>query len=136
VIVLEACEYYNSYHRFFPTVAVILNVDMDHIDFFKSLDDVKASFRTFASLVPETGAIVCNADDINTMDALEPLGRELMTFGFGEDARVRAVNIVAVGRNSSFDVLYDGKLFCHLNLSVPGAITSWTRWPPRPPLSL
>ena len=120
VIVLEACEYYNSYHNFFPTVAVILNVDVDHIDFFKSLDDVKTSFRTFASLVPETGAIVCNSDDQNTMDALRPLGRELQTFGFGADAKVRAVNIVTVGRNSSLDVLLDGEFYCHLNLSVPG----------------
>ncbi len=120
VIVLEACEYYNSYHCFFPTVAVILNVDMDHIDFFKSLDDVKASFRTFAALAPADGAIVCNADDKNTMDALAPLGRELLTFGFDEGARVRAVNIVTVGRTSSLDVLYNGELYCHLNLNVPG----------------
>ncbi len=120
VIVLEACEYYNSYHCFFPTVAVILNVDMDHIDFFKSLDNVKASFKKFASLVPDNGTIVCNTDDKNTMDALEPLGRELLTFGLGEQAKVRAVNIVTVGNSSSFDVLYNGSFFCHLNINVPG----------------
>ena len=120
VIVLEACEYYNSYHCFFPTVAVILNIDMDHLDFFKSLDDVKASFRKFAALVPENGTIVCNADDKNTMDTLIPLGRDLMTFGLGEKAVVRAANIVKVGRNSSFDVLLNGEFFCHLNINVPG----------------
>ncbi len=120
VIVLEACEYYNSYHSFSPTIAVILNVDLDHIDFFKSLDVLKESFRTFASLVPDNGAIVCNADDANTMDALAPLGRELLTFGFGENARVRAANIVTVGRSSSFDVFCDGAVYCHLNINVPG----------------
>ncbi len=120
VIALEACEYYNSYHCFFPTVAVILNVDMDHIDFFNNLDEVKASFRKFASLVPENGTIVCNADDINTMDALAPLGRELLTFGFSETAKVRAANIVTVGGNASFDIFYNGAFYCRLNINVPG----------------
>jgi UDP-N-acetylmuramate--alanine ligase len=121
VIVLESCEYYNSFLSFFPTVAVILNVDTDHLDFFKDLDDIKKSFRRFASLVPENGYIVCNADDANTMDTLKPLGRLLFTFGFGEDARVRAVNITLDSSGSSFDVLYDGNSFCHLDLTVPGA---------------
>ena len=120
VIVLESCEYYNSFHSFFPTVAVICNVDVDHLDFFKDLDDIKASFRHFASLVPENGFIVCNADDKNTMDALKPLGRELVTFGLGESADVRAVNIVLGGAGSSFDVLCGGSLFCHIDLNVPG----------------
>ncbi|MEL4105488.1 UDP-N-acetylmuramate--L-alanine ligase [Oscillospiraceae bacterium WX1] len=120
VIVLESCEYYNSFHSFFPTVAVILNVDADHLDFFKDLDDVKNSFRHFASLVPENGFIVCNADDRNTMETLAPLGRPLLTFGFGENARVRAVNVTLTGGGSSFDVLYDGAFFCHIVLSVPG----------------
>ena len=89
-IVLESCEYYNSFHRFCPTVAVILNVDADHLDFFRDLDDLKDSFRKFASLVPDGGHIVCNGDDENTMEALAPLGRELFTFGFGEFASVSA----------------------------------------------
>jgi len=85
-IALESCEYYNSFHNFCPTVAVILNVDTDHLDFFKDLDDLKNSFRKFASLVPDAGYIVCNGDDGNTMEALAPLGRDLFTFGFGEIA--------------------------------------------------
>lgn len=52
-IILESCEYCNSFLSFFPTVAVILNVDADHLDFFKDLEDVKHSFRRFAQLVPE-----------------------------------------------------------------------------------
>jgi UDP-N-acetylmuramate--alanine ligase len=120
VIVLESCEYYNSFLSFFPTVAVVLNVDADHLDFFKDLDDVKASFRKFASLVPEDGFIVCNGDDANTIDALKPLGRELFTFGHGENMRVRAVNVVKNGSGSEFDVLFDGSHFCHILLQVPG----------------
>lgn len=120
VIVLESCEYHNSFHYFFPTIAVVLNVDADHLDFFKDLDDVKNSFRHFASLVPDNGYIVCNCDDKNTMDALAPLGRELFTFGLGENAMVRAVNIVQAGNGSSFDVTNQGKFFCHIDLNVPG----------------
>jgi len=127
IIVVESCEYYNSFHNFYPTVAVVLNVDSDHLDFFKDLDDLKSSFRKFASLVPSGGHIVCNGDDINTMDALVPLGRELLTFGFnaephGSDrpTRVRGVNLSVSGRNPSMDVLFDGKLVCKIKLQIPG----------------
>lgn len=120
VIVLESCEYYNSFHSFFPTVAVVINVDADHLDFFKDLDDVKNSFTKFASLVPDNGYIVCNADNVNTMDALKPLERELFTFGLSENARVRAVNLAQNGGGFAFDVLNDGQFYCHISLSVPG----------------
>ena len=89
-IVMEACEYYNSFHAFSPTVAVILNIEADHLDFFKDLEDVKASFRKFASLVPENGYIIANAEDKNAMDALAPLGRERFTFGLNKGADVYA----------------------------------------------
>ena len=120
VIVLESCEYYNSFHCFSPTVAIVLNVDADHLDFFKDIDDLKNSFRTFAALVPEDGYIVCNSDDDNTMQALSPLERELFTFGLGENARIRGVNVRHTGRNPSMDVLCDGKLLCNVTLQVPG----------------
>ena len=68
-IILESCEYCNSFLSFLPTVAVILNVDTDHLDFFKDLEDIKHSFRAFAQLVPDRGHVVANLDDANTMDA-------------------------------------------------------------------
>jgi UDP-N-acetylmuramate--alanine ligase len=119
-IVLESCEYYNSFHSFFPTIAVILNIEADHLDFFKDLEDVKQSFQKFASLVPESGHIICNADDANTMDALRPLGRELLTFGLSSSADVRAVNIDVIGGCHTFDVLYKGVVYAHVDLHIPG----------------
>jgi len=119
-IALESCEYYNSFHCFCPTVAVVLNVDADHLDFFKDIDDLKNSFCKFASLVPEGGHIVCNGDDENTMEALGSLGRGLLTFGFNEGVRVRGVNVCASGRNPSMDVLYDGELLGKITLQLPG----------------
>ena len=120
VIAVESCEYYNSFHCFCPTVAVVLNVDADHLDFFKDINDLKSSFCKFASLVPESGHIVCNGDDQDTMEALSALGRELLTFGMSGGVRVRGVNISNAGRNPSMDVLYDGKPFCKVRLRIPG----------------
>ena len=119
-IVMEACEYYNSFHAFSPTVAVILNIEADHLDFFKDLEDVKASFRKFASLVPESGYIIANAEDKNTMDALAPLGRDIFTFGLNKGADVYAANIVQHGAETEFDVIYCEEVFTHVSLRVPG----------------
>ena len=119
-IILESCEYCNSFLNFFPTVAVILDVDADHLDYFSGLEDVKRSFREFASKVPEHGRIVANIDDRNTMDALEPLGRELFTFGLTEKADVYARNIRRVGANSEFDIYCHGKFFTSVTLHIPG----------------
>ncbi len=119
-IVLESCEYYNSFHSFSPTIAVVLNIEADHLDFFKDLEDVKASFRKFASLVPENGYIIANADDKNTMDALEPLGRKLVTFGLSKKADVSAENIEQKGAQTEFDIIHKGEFFTHVSLRVPG----------------
>jgi UDP-N-acetylmuramate--alanine ligase len=119
-IVMESCEYYDSFLSFFPTIAVILDVEADHLDYFADLAAVKASFRKFASLVPADGTVIVNADDENAMDTVAGLERNILTFGLSENAQVRAVNIVSNGAQTEFDVLRDGKLFAHLNIRVPG----------------
>ena len=119
-IVMESCEYCNSFLNFYPTVAVILDIDADHLDFFKDLEDIKNSFREFASHVPPEGTIIANLDDENTMDALRPLGRELMTFGLTDSADVWPENVTQRGPRSEFDVMYKGKKFTHVTLHVPG----------------
>jgi UDP-N-acetylmuramate--alanine ligase len=118
-IILESCEYCNSFLSFFPTVAVILNVDADHLDFFKDLEDVKRSFRKFAQLVPETGFVVADLDDKNTMDALAGMSGNVVTFGLS-NGDVYADNLTWVKGCGSFDVIVRGEKFAHVNLSVPG----------------
>ena len=118
-IILESCEYCNSFLSFFPTVAVILNVDADHLDFFKDLDDVKHSFRRFAELVPETGFVVADRDDANTMDALSGLKRPTVTFGL-EEGDVHAANLTWHGGFADFDAMVNGQCYAHVSLSVPG----------------
>ena len=119
-IIMESCEYYISFLALNPTVAVVLNIEADHLDFFKDIDDIKHSFRQFAARVPETGTIVANYDDENTMDALRPLGRPLVTFGFSHKADVYPDRIVRRGAQSEFDILYRGKVFTRVTIHVPG----------------
>ena len=118
-IILESCEYCNSFLSFFPTVAVILNVEADHLDFFKDLEDIKRSFRKFAELVPAGGFVVADRDDPHTMDALEGLDRQMVTFGL-EEGDVHAANLTWVNGYGSFDVIAHGEKFAHVDLSVPG----------------
>ena len=118
-IILESCEYCNSFLHFFPTVAVVLNVEEDHLDFFTGgLPEIKQSFRKFAELVPPDGRIVANADAPGAMDALR--GLPLFTFGRAEGADCRAENLTWEYGRPEFDVVVDGKLYTHLALHVAG----------------
>ena len=118
-IILESCEYCNSFLHFFPTVAVVLNVEADHLDFFTGgLPEIKESFRKFAQLVPPEGRIVANADAPGAMDALR--GLPLFTFGRSESADCRAENLTWEYGRPEFDVVVDGKLYTHLALHVAG----------------
>ena len=120
-IVLESCEYYDSFLSFFPTVAVVLDIDADHLDYFKDLDAIKVSFRRFASLVPDkTGFVIYNCDDANTVEALSGLERKLVSFGLGENALVRAANITHSDNVTEFDILANGENYSHVSLHVPG----------------
>ena len=118
-IILESCEYCNSFLSFFPTVAVILDIEADHLDFFKDLADVEHSFRTFADLVPEDGVIVANRDDENTMHTLEGETRPMVTFGL-EEGDVHAANLTWNRGLPTFDIIWKGQPFAHVSLRVPG----------------
>lgn len=113
-IIMESCEYCNSFLNFFPTVAVILNIDADHMDYFRDLNEIEESFHRFAELA--TDRIIANGDDANTREALD--GLDYISFGFGAHNRIRAVNLSDDCRQ--FDVLCDGEAYCHLDLQVIG----------------
>lgn len=82
-IVLESCEYCDSFLNFFPTLAIVLNVEADHLDYFKDLADIQKSFHKFASLA--TFGVVANGDDPHTVQAME--GIDYVSFGLGEGNR-------------------------------------------------
>ena len=104
-IIAESCEYCNSFLSFFPTVAVILNVEADHLDFFKDLADVEHSFRRFAELVPIGGHVVANMDDEGARDALRGISQPIFWFSYDDPAaQCRAENVVWTDGLPSFDI--------------------------------
>ena len=113
-ILLESCEYCDSFLNFFPTLAVVLNIEADHLDYFKDLQDVEKSFRKFAEL--STNGVLANGDDANTMETLR--GLNAVTFGFGQQNRIHGANVSNDWR--SFDVICDGEFYCHIDLAVYG----------------
>ena len=113
-ILLESCEYCDSFLNFFPTLALVLNVEEDHLDYFKDLADIQKSFHKFAEMA--TFGVVANGDDPHTVQALE--GIDYVTFGLGDGNRIHAANMCPDWRH--FDVLCDGEFYCHLDMGVLG----------------
>ena len=113
-IILESCEYCDSFLNFCPTLAVVLNIEADHLDYFKDLADVQKSFRKFALL--SSGGILANGDDPHVLQALE--GLDYVSFGLKESNRVHAENICSDWRH--LDVICDGQFYCHIDLQVLG----------------
>jgi len=113
-IILESCEYCDSFLNFFPTLAVVLNIDEDHLDYFKDLNDIEKSFHKFAEIA--TGGILANGDDPNTVDAMA--GLNYTSFGLDDHNTVHTANIT--DDFHSYDVICDGTLYCHLDLGVVG----------------
>ena len=113
-IVLESCEYCDSFLNFAPTLAVILNVEADHLDYFKDLADVEKSFRKFAEL--STNGVIANGDDPHVVETLE--GIEYTTFGLCIQNTVHPENISLDWRH--MDVICDHEFYCHVDLKVIG----------------
>ena len=113
-IIMESCEYCDSFLNFYPTLAVILNIDADHLDYFKDLADVQKSFRKFAQL--STNGILANGDDPNVVKTLK--GLDYVSFGLKKHNHITAENISPDWRR--MDVICDGKFYCHLDLKVLG----------------
>ncbi len=122
-MVCESCEFVDTFLDLTPDVAVILNVDEDHLDYFKTFDNLKNSFVKFASM--STKVIIYNGDDANTVEvverAKEKCGKPVISFGLGELNDYRAINIVDKNEYNSFDVLYKGKNLGRVSLSIPGS---------------
>lgn len=120
-IIAESCEYCNSFLSFAPTVAVVLNVEADHLDFFKDLADIQKSFRAFGGLVPERGWVVVNGDNANAVEAMSGCGRSLFRFGLRDSgADCRAENLTWDRGLPTFDILVKGERYAHVSLRVGG----------------
>lgn len=119
--VFEACEYMDSFLDFNPTVAVILNIEMDHVDYFHSMEQIRASFARYAALTGKNGYAVLNGDDPEVLEALKGYEGNRVTFGIhAENLTLRATKITCDHGKYAFDVLSEGNYFCHISLTVTG----------------
>ena len=119
--VAEACEYFDSFLQFNPFIAIILNVESDHLDYFKTLENIRRSFHAFAQRVPDKGLLAISEKIDNVEELTDGLTCHVETFGLSKKANWRAENIVheADGRNS-FDVYHNGAFFTTIHLHIPG----------------
>lgn len=119
--VTEACEYTNSFLSFFPKISVISNIDADHLDFFKDLDDIRHSFRKFAQLLPDDGALVINGDIDRVDEITEGLGCSIITYGSKDTYDYYPTDITYDEKgNPSFKAHIPGGDVLDITLAVPG----------------
>lgn len=117
----EACEYVDSFLKFFPTIAVITNIDMDHLDYFKNIEQIISSFNTFAKKLPENGLLVINGDDENCKAAVNGVCCPVKTCSLTDPfANYFADNIEYENGVASFDLFIDKKFITRVFLGVPG----------------
>lgn len=119
-LIFEACEYRDSFLDFYPTIAVLLNIEADHLDYFSDIEQIKASFEAYARR-PGCQWVVANGDDENVRLVVERAGVRAVTFSLHSTAAdYLALNISADGGRYSFDVLRRGEFMCRISLGIPG----------------
>lgn len=119
--VTEACEYTNSFLSFFPKIGIILNVDADHLDFFKDLDDIRQSFRRFAALIPSDGTLIMNGQDNGFNTITDGLSCNIVTFGMDNSSDWYPTDIsYDEFAHPSFTLNHKGEEIGRISLHVPG----------------
>ncbi|CAM2856898.1 UDP-N-acetylmuramate--L-alanine ligase [Hathewaya histolytica] len=119
-LITEACEYKESFLKFYPYIGIILNIDADHLDYYKDINHIKEAFSKFIDIIPKDGYLIANAEDKNIMSIIDKAECNVMTFGIN-NGTLRAKDIVFNNNgNASYTVSMDGEDLFRLNLSVPG----------------
>ncbi len=120
--IIEACEYVESFLKFSPKAEIILNIDNDHLDYFKTFENIKKAFVKYVKLLPDDGILVLNADDTNCLDLAQHTNATTITYGIqNKEADFCAVNITFDNDAfPEFDVYYKNEFFARIKLSVPG----------------
>ncbi len=120
--IIEACEYVESFLKFSPKAEIILNIDNDHLDYFKTFENIKNAFIKYVKLLPEDGILILNADDTNCLDLAKHTKIKPITYGLDNknaDFYVANISFDADGF-PTFDVYHHGEFFDQIKLSVPG----------------
>lgn len=120
-LIIEACEYCDSFLNFKQKSAIVLNIDNDHLDYFKNIDNIKKSFNKYVSYLPNDGYLIVNNDDNNSSDLKNHTSANVVTYGIENDAMYMAKDITYDKDGcGSFDVIFEGKKLGRIDLSVPG----------------
>ena len=120
--IIEACEYVESFLKFSPKATIILNIDNDHLDYFKTFENIKNAFIKYVKLLPDDGLLVVNGDDKNCLDLPQYTKATCITYGIqNKNANFYADNIVFDDSGfPEFDVYKNGEFYSKFKLSVPG----------------
>ena len=119
IMTCEACEFVDTFLQLHPDIAVILNVDADHLDYFGTLENVIKSFHKFSSLA--TKCVIVNGDDKNSIKAVDGIQKPVITFGFGEENEYCARNLRrASPASTTFELVHRGEALTELTVNVPG----------------
>lgn len=118
--VVEADEYDRSFLQLSPTIAVLTNVEAEHLDIYGTYDEVKKAFIEFANKVPFYGFAVVCLDDAGVKEILSSIQKKVITYGESRHAMVRVANIRYKEHTSTFDVLKNGELCGEVTINVPG----------------
>ncbi|WP_027632549.1 UDP-N-acetylmuramate--L-alanine ligase [Clostridium hydrogeniformans] len=117
--ITEACEYKESFLKFYPYIGVILNIEEDHLDYYRDINHIEEAFKKFVTLIPEDGYAVGCADDSRVVEVLKGAKCNTLTYGI-ENGDLIAKNIEFLGHGSKFDVFLKGELLFNVSLKVPG----------------
>ena len=118
IMVCESCEYQDHFLKFFPDVSVILNVDADHLEYFKNIENIIKSFNVFAQKT--TKCIIFNGDDENSHKAVDGVDKQKITFGFDKSNDYSAVILDKKGLKTEFEVFFKGESAGVMAIHVPG----------------
>jgi len=120
IIVIEADEYDRTFLRLTPSIAVITNVDTDHLDCYRDLDDIRDAFVEYVSRLPFFGAAIVCVDDAGVRSILDRLDRRTVTYGTDPEADVRAEQVSQDGRWMAFNVVHEGRQMGRARVGAPG----------------
>lgn len=118
--VTEACEYMDSFLQLRPTIGVVLNIDSDHLDYFKDIEHITRSFRQFVTQIPRDGVVIAYSGNPFVIDVLKGL-KNTITYGYTDSSDYYAQNIVFDDDGfPQYDIFHKKKFVCHMHLGVPG----------------
>lgn len=120
VIVAEACEAYGSFLHLYPSIATVLNIDVDHLDYYGNVEHIEEGFRKFISQIDADGCVVANVDDVRTRRVVDNCSRRVVWFGLSDAAQMRAEAVNISTPEPTYTLVRNGNAVGDICLSVPG----------------